>query len=231
MSLPSPVASFPDVSSLIANSKSQANALMQSAWAQFSDLPMARPPAPAAAPAPAGTPAQQYGTLSGYGQGGQPAGGYRPSGEPSLDRAISALQRTETGYLGSYEENYGTLGPRDPETGRYAIGPLQILNTNIPQWTQAATGRSWTDAEIVAGLKAGNPEAIAAYNATGQYQVNQMLQNGYRPEEIAIEWHSGPGGLARYRNQRSAPRDFANGLATWGADDSYLGRFMNHYGA
>lgn len=80
---------------------------------------------------------------------------------------------------------YDLLGPVT-KTGDRAYGKYQVMGANIPEWTQAALGKSMTPQEFVA-----NPDAQeAVFNQRfGQYV------DKYGPEGAAKAWFAGEKGM------------------------------------
>jgi hypothetical protein len=113
--------------------------------------------------------------------------------------------------------------------GERAIGPAQIMPGNIPSWSEQHLGQRLDPNTLAAGLANGDPAARDAYMRIVQGEVGRLQSQGYSPEEIAIAWHSGEGGVRRYREGRGSPRDTATGIGTFGTGDTYVGRFMSAY--
>jgi hypothetical protein len=94
---------------------------------------------------------------------------------PSIDAYLRAIKAKES------TNNYSVLGPTHPKYGR-ALGAYQVMESNLPSWSQAAVGRQVTPDEF---LK--NPELqdqIARHRFT-QYAEKHGLDNA------ASMWHSG----------------------------------------
>lgn len=95
--------------------------------------------------------------------------------------AGSAIASIESGGSG----NYAALGPVT-KSGDRAYGRYQIMGANIPQWTQAALGRSLTPEQFAA-----DP---AAQDATFKHRFGQYVAK-YGPEGAARAWFAGEGGM------------------------------------
>ena len=81
--------------------------------------------------------------------------------------------------------DYGALGP-STKGGDRAYGRYQVMGANIPEWTQAALGRSMTPQEFLQ-----NPEA---QDAVFDHRFGSYVQK-YGPEGAARAWFAGEGGM------------------------------------
>lgn len=108
-------------------------------------------------------------------------------GAPDMTRYRDAIASIESAGSGDYQ----AVGPTNAKLGR-ALGRYQIMEANLPQWSQAALGRSVSADEFLA-----SPEIQDAIfdHRFGQY-VNQ-----FGPEGAAQAWFAGPGGVGRMERQ------------------------------
>jgi len=122
------------------------------------------------------------GALGGLFGGGMGSGGAAPqasTGAPDATRYQSAISGIESGG------RYDAMGPVT-RTGDRAYGKYQVMGANIPQWTQAALGRSMTPEEFLADQK--------AQDATFNHRFGQYAAK-YGPEGAARAWFAGEGGM------------------------------------
>ena len=98
----------------------------------------------------------------------------------SMARYAQAIQKNESGG------DYGIVGPTHPKYGR-ALGAYQVMEANLPQWSQEAVGRTVTPDEFLASKdiqdavfqkkfggyveKYGNPQDAASVWFTGKPQI------------------------------------------------------------
>lgn len=108
----------------------------------------------------------------------------------ALDETMAGIYHVETGRDGG--DPYKAMGPKTH--GGRAVGKYQIMTSNIPSWTKAATGKAMTPEEF-----RNNPQA---QEQTAAYQINQSLAQGYSPEDAASIWFSG-----RPRSKAGKSRD------------------------
>jgi hypothetical protein len=101
---------------------------------------------------------------------------------PTGDMAEYArrISRNESGG------RYDLVGDPIPKTGDRAYGKYQVMGANIPEWTQAALGRSMTPQEFLASPDA--QEKVFAHRF-GSYV------DKYGPEGAAKAWFAGEGGM------------------------------------
>lgn len=125
-------------------------------------------------------------------------------------------------------------GPRVP-SGRYAgekaIGPAQIMPGNIRDWSRRALGVERSPEYFINGLRTGDPAVKRDYMRIVNDQLRQHREEGMSPVESAITWHSGRGGLRRYRNGEASPHDLVGDLPTFGEGRSYASIFQQGYGS
>ncbi|MBS1725026.1 MAG: hypothetical protein JSS66_18965 [Armatimonadetes bacterium] len=100
---------------------------------------------------------------------------------PTDDAAGNAIASIESRGSGDYT----ALGPLT-KTGDRAYGRYGIMGNNIPQWTQAALGRSLTPEQFIADQ--------AAQDATFKHRFGQYVAK-YGPEGAARAWFAGEGGM------------------------------------
>ena len=108
--------------------------------------------------------------------------------------------------------NYGAVGPVTGHGDR-AYGKYQVMGANIPQWTQAAPGRSMTPQEFLA-----NPQA---QDAVFNHQFGGYVQK-YGPQNAASMWLTG-------RTLGNGGAGAADQLGTTG--QGYADRFTRNLGA
>jgi hypothetical protein len=82
---------------------------------------------------------------------------------------------------------YGAVGPPANEKGNRAYGKYQVLDSNIPAWTQEVLGRQMTPQEFLA-----NPQA---QDAVFQAKFGQYVQKHGSPEAASRAWFAGEGGM------------------------------------
>jgi hypothetical protein len=78
--------------------------------------------------------------------------------------------------------SYSAVGPATKDGSR-AYGKYQIMDFNIPSWTQEALGRALTVKEFL--------QSKEAQDKTAQFKIGQYLQKYYTPENVASMWFSG----------------------------------------
>ena len=71
----------------------------------------------------------------------------------------------------------------DAGKGRKALGKYQVLDSNIPEWTQAALGQRLTPEQFLA--------SPAAQDKVFQHQFGSYLDKYGNPSDAASAWHSG----------------------------------------
>lgn len=107
-----------------------------------------------------------------------PQGGTATPANPILDKSMDAIAKVETGdSKDPYNEVTNAGG------GRSAIGKYQILNTNIPSWTKAATGHAYSPAQFKK-----NPQL---QDTTARYIMNQYIKQYKNADDVASMWFSG----------------------------------------
>lgn len=94
---------------------------------------------------------------------------------PSIDAYLRAIKAKES------TNNYSVLGPTHPKYGR-ALGAYQVMESNLPSWSQAAVGRQVTPDEF---LKNPEIQDQIARHRFSQYAEKHGLDNA------ASMWHSG----------------------------------------
>ncbi len=82
---------------------------------------------------------------------------------------------------------YAAIGPTHPKMGR-ALGRYQIMEANLPGWSQAALGRPVSADEFMA-----NPDI---QDAIFDHQFGGYVEK-YGPEGAAQAWFGGPGGVGQ----------------------------------
>lgn len=96
-----------------------------------------------------------------------------------LNALAAAIRAVESG---SHAGNYGAIGPLTKK-GNRAYGAYQVMDFNIPDWTESVLGQRMTPDEFLA-----NP---AAQDAVFQSQFGGYLQKYGTPEDAASVWFSG----------------------------------------
>lgn len=122
-----------------------------------------------------------------------------------LDRYLNALGTIES------SNNYGALGPRT-ESGNRAYGRYQVMDFNIPSWTQEALGQSMTPDQFLANKE--------AQDAVARYKFGQYVEKTGNPFDAASMWFSG-----RPMAQAGESSD-----VTGTSVPQYVGRFANALG-
>lgn len=147
--------------------KSQANDLWSSLWGRY----YGGGPSASTSGGAVMTPGQQIGsdTMAALGKG--------PS---SYRDAIAAIESRGSG-------DYSAVGPTNPKLGR-ALGRYQIMEANLPSWSQAALGRQVTADEFMA-----NPQI---QDQIFDHRFGGYVQQ-YGPEGAAQAWFGGPGGVGK----------------------------------
>lgn len=93
----------------------------------------------------------------------------------TIDAYLNAIKGLES------SGRYGVVGPTHPKYGR-ALGAYQVMESNLPSWSQAALGRRVDPDEYLA-----NPalqDQIAKHRFTGYAEKNGL-------DNAASMWHSG----------------------------------------
>jgi hypothetical protein len=109
-----------------------------------------------------------------------PQSGSGSGGATNYRDAIASIESAGSG-------DYSAVGPNHPKLGR-ALGRYQVMEANIPQWSQAALGRSVSPDEFLA-----NPEV---QDAIFDHQFNGYVEK-FGPEGAAQAWFAGPGGVGK----------------------------------
>lgn len=132
-----------------------------------------------------------------------------PRAAPTLGgtgNAAGAIAGIESGG------RYDAVGPIANERGNRAYGKYQVLDSNIPSWTQEALGRPMSPQEFLA-----NPQA---QEAVFQAKFGQYVQKYGNPEAASRAWFAGEGGM---NNPGAAD---VNGMTVQG----YGNKFAQAYG-
>jgi hypothetical protein len=95
---------------------------------------------------------------------------------PAYDKYIRAMQGVES------TNNYGAIGPRHPKYGR-ALGISQVMESNLPEWTQAAVGRQVGADEFLA-----TPEI---QDAVTRHRFGELVKKHGSVQDALSAWHSG----------------------------------------
>lgn len=96
-----------------------------------------------------------------------------------LNALAAALRAVESG---SHAGNYSAIGP-PTRKGNRAYGAYQVMDFNIPEWTEKAVGVRMTPDQFLA-----DP---AAQDAVFKAQFGGYLQQYGTPEDAASVWFSG----------------------------------------
>ena len=144
-----------------------------------------------------------------------------------LQRYLNALGTIESG------NNYSALGPRT-EDGARAYGRYQVMDFNIPTWTQEALGRSLTPEQFLADR--------GAQDAVARHRFGQYVEQYGNPYDAASMWFSGrpmdragnasdvigtsvPQYVGRFANALGMPlAEDAEGIAALNAEELALAR-------
>lgn len=113
-------------------------------------------------------------------QGGSDTTAALGKGPSSYRDAIASIESSGSG-------DYSAVGPTDAKLGR-ALGRYQIMEANLPSWSQAALGRQVTADEFMA-----NPQI---QDAIFDHRFGGYVQQ-YGPEGAAQAWFGGPGGVGK----------------------------------
>lgn len=100
--------------------------------------------------------------------------------------AIASIESAGSG-------GYSAIGPTHPRLGR-ALGRYQVMESNIPQWSQAALGRTVTADEFLA-----NPQI---QDAIFDHQFGGYVEK-FGPSGAAQAWFAGPGGVGKTNRKDS----------------------------
>jgi hypothetical protein len=103
--------------------------------------------------------------------------------EPQLNAAAKAIRTIESG---SAAGNYGAVGGRTAK-GNRAYGAYQVMDFNIPAWTEKHFGQQLTPDEFLKNR--------AAQDAVFKGEFGSYMQK-YGPEGASRAWFGGPGAVA-----------------------------------
>ncbi len=92
--------------------------------------------------------------------------------------------------IGKYESGmkYAAVG-NATSSGDRAYGAYQIMGANIPSWTKAATGKSYTVAQFL-----NNP---ALQDVTANYKIAEYYKKYGNADDVATAWFAGPGAVGK----------------------------------
>lgn len=143
-----------------------------------------RGPGPGGMPAPA-TPTGPQGPNGPFNtppnvQGAPPAPPAAPQGGSAPNPMIGFRNRI-AGIESAGSGDYAAIGPTHPKMGR-ALGRYQIMEANLPEWSQAALGRPVSADEFMA-----SPEI---QDAIFDHRFGQYVQQ-HGPDGAAAMWFSG----------------------------------------
>ena len=130
-------------------------------------------------------PAPQGGTL---GEMGKPSRALpsMAAGQGDIGQYAQSIKAIESGG------KYGIVGPTHPKYGR-ALGAYQVMEANLPQWSQQTLGRTVTPDEFLA-----NPQIQdAIFNA----KFGEAVTKYGNPQDAASVWFTGQP-LAKGANRR-----------------------------
>jgi hypothetical protein len=105
--------------------------------------------------------------------------GNTPDTNSILDHTMQSIAHVESG---GERQPYETV-TKIPDKNDASYGKYQILGSNIPQWTKAATGKAMTVHEFLADHQ--------AQDATAKYQMTNMLKQYGNPQDVASAWFTG----------------------------------------
>lgn len=110
----------------------------------------------------------------------QSGGGISPQDMAQYRNSIGSIESAGSG-------GYSAIGPNHPKYGR-ALGKYQMMEANLPQWTQAALGRQVSAQEFLA-----SPEI---QDAVFDDRFGGYVQK-YGPQGAAQAWFGGEGGVGK----------------------------------
>jgi hypothetical protein len=147
-------------------------------------------------------------TYGGGGGGGVQSGPLAPpGGTGNAGQAIAGIESQ-----GGPNGGYGAVGPPANSKGNRAYGKYQVLDSNIPAWTQEVLGKPMSPQEFLA-----SPQA---QEAVFQAKFGQYVQKYGSPEAASRAWFAGEGGM---NNPGAAD---VNGMTVQG----YGNKFAQAYG-
>jgi len=130
-----------------------------------------------------------------------------PPAEDPINKYARATAAIESGG-----GNYNAIGPKT-QKGDYAYGKYQVMGANIPEWSEAATGKRMTPAEFLNDKE--------AQEQVFRHRFGSYLQQTGNPQDAAAMWFSGRP-LAE-----AGDRKDVNNVSV----QSYVDRFNNAMGA
>ena len=144
------------------------------------------------------------GGVIGYQDGGPPSDqGLAALSDDAMDNYARAISPTESGG------KYNITGPVSRK-GDMPYGKYQVMGSNIPSWTEAATGKRMTPQEFL-----NDPDA---QEATFRHRFGSLVKQYGNPQDAASVWHSGvPLAEAKEQGRRDVNMTTA----------SYVDRFNN----
>jgi Transglycosylase SLT domain len=115
--------------------------------------------------------------------GGSSAGYSSGAAKPgnNFNNFLNAIVAQESGG------RYNAVGV--PVRGDRAYGKYQIMGNNIPSWTRAATGRSYTPQQFLASRE--------IQDRTARHFLQQYY-NKYGPGGAAVAWYAGEGNARKW---------------------------------
>ena len=117
------------------------------------------------------------GGVIGYQDGGPPSDqGLAALSDDAMDNYARAISSTESGG------KYNITGPVSRK-GDMPYGKYQVMGSNIPSWTEAATGKRMTPQEFL-----NDPDA---QEATFRHRFGSLVKQYGNPQDAASVWHSG----------------------------------------
>ena len=144
------------------------------------------------------------GGVIGYQDGGPPSDqGLAALSDDAMDNYARAISPTESGG------KYNITGPVSRK-GDMPYGKYQVMGSNIPSWTEAATGKRMTPQEFL-----NDPDA---QEATFRHRFGSLVKQYGNPQDAASVWHSGvPLAEAKEQGRRDVNMTTSN----------YVDRFNN----
>ncbi len=102
--------------------------------------------------------------------------------------------------------NYKAVGPTHPKMGR-ALGAYQVMEANLPKWSQEVLGQRLTPAQFL-----NSPQA---QDAIAHAKMQQAFDQYGNMADVTSTWHSGRGyeGNTR-RDVNMSTKDYTHKVAS-----------------
>jgi hypothetical protein len=111
-------------------------------------------------------------------------------GNPNYRNAIAGIESAGSG-------DYSAVGPTNPKLGR-ALGRYQVMEGNLPSWSQEALGRTVTPEQFLADPK--------LQDSIFDHKFGSYVQQ-FGPEGAAQAWFAGPGGVGKVNRKDALGTD------------------------